>query len=641
MVGACAEAPDVNGVEQDPRGTATLLSGAGLSHAAAGSRRHRTLPVEQRPAPSAHARRGLRPPDVPRPGSAAGVRRTECALSDRSASSSASAAVSPWAPLRRRAFLWLWVGVLVNSVGLWAQTVGAQWLLVSGPGGATLVTLVQTASTLPMMLLALPAGVLADAFDRRWLMFGVQCYFIVVALLLAVLTAAGLMPPALLLAFTFAVGAGQAMLAPAWQALISELVPRSELAAATRLDMVSVNVARAAGPALAGLIIAIWGVPPVFALTAVAGMFLAAVLLAWRRPRVRNGEREPFLPALVAGGRYVRHEPVVRRMLFRLAMFIAPACAVWALLPLIANRQLGLDADGFGLLFAALGLGAVIGALGLGRVKQHVSSNGVLGLSSVSFAVAFGGLVLVPNAWVALPLLVVCGLGWTAFVSTMNSELQLFLPGWVRARSIAAYLMVFLGAQAAASPIWGLVTQRFGLSVAILTAAGLVVVGAAVGLVITVPDNQHLDRTPLAYWGPATVALEPAPDAGPVMVAIEYEVAADREANFLLAMDALRRSRLRSGASRWELFRVGESPDLFLEQFQVPSWQEHQRQHDGRLTAEDQAIEEAAFAHLAAAPRTQHLFPPQTPRTSFAATQEPERLSSPGDGTRPAPTGQG
>jgi MFS family permease len=534
--------------------------------------------------------------------------------------------VSPWAPFRRRAFFWLWLGVVVSSIGSWAQTVGAQWLFVNDPNAATIVTLVQTASTLPMMLLALPAGVLADAFDRRWLLFGVQTYFVVVAILLAVLTAAGMMPPALLLAFTFAVGAGMAMLSPTWQALITELVPRTELAAATRLDMVSVNVSRAAGPALAGLVIAHWGVPPVFAMTAAAAGVLAVVLLAWRRPRVTHGEREPFLPALVAGGRYVRHEPVVRRILLRLAAFIAPACAVWALLPLIASRQLGLDADGYGLLFAALGLGAVIGALGLGRVKRHLSSNGVLGLAAVSFALAFGSLVWAPDLWAALPLLVVCGFGWTATVATIISELQLFLPGWVRARAIGVYLMVFLGAQALFSPIWGLVTQHGGLRAAILAAAVLVGVSAAAGLVLKVPENEQLDRSALAYWGAAPVVLQPQPDAGPIVVSIEYEVEADREADFLVAMEAMRRSRSRSGASRWDLYRVGESPDVFLEQFQVPTWQEHQRQHDGRLTAEDQAIEDAAFAHIVGTPRTQHLLPPSTPRTS---ARQPEQEGAP------------
>ena len=531
---------------------------------------------------------------------------------------------SPLAPFRHRAFFWLWLGVVVGSVGSWAQMVGAQWLFVNDPNAATIVTLVQTASTLPMMLLALPAGVLADAFDRRWLMFGVQIYFVGVAVLLAVLTAAGMMPPALLLTFTFAVGAGQAMLSPTWQALITEVVPRNELAAATRLDMVSVNVARAAGPALAGFVIARWGVPPVFAITAVAAAFLAIVLLAWRRPRAAHGEREPFLPALVAGGRYVRHEPVVRQILLRFASFMIPACAVWALLPLIANRQLGLNADGYGLLFAALGLGAVSAALCLGWVKQYLSSNGVLGLAAISFAQAFGSLVLVPNPWLAFPLLIVCGFGWTATVSTIISELQLFLPGWVRARAIAIYLMVFLGSQAVASPIWGLITQHLGLKVAVLAAALLVGVSAALGLVLKVPENQYLDRSPMAYWGPATVALEPEPDAGPIVVSIEYDVAADQEADFLLAMESMRRSRLRSGASRWELYRVGESPDLFVEQFQVPTWREHQRQHDGRLTAEDQTIEDAAFSHIVGAPRTQHLLPPETPRNSLSPhAQEP------------------
>jgi MFS family permease len=526
--------------------------------------------------------------------------------------------LSPWAPFRHRAFLWLWLGVVVSSVGSWAQTVGAQWLFVDDPNGATIVALVQTASTLPMMLLALPAGVLADAFDRRWLLFGVQTYFVVVAVLLTVLTAAGMMPPALLLALTFAIGAGQAVLATTWQALITELVPRDELAAATRLDMVSVNVARAAGPAVAGFVIARWGVSPVFGMTAVAASCLALVLLAWRRPRVTHGEREPFIPALVAGGRYVRHEPVVRRILLRFATFVWPACAVWALLPLIASRQLGLRADGYGLLFAALGFGAVIGALCLGWVKQHLSSTEVLGLAAISFSLAFGSLALVSIPWVALPLLVVCGFGWTATVSTVISELQLFLPGWVRARAIAIYLMVFLGSQAVAAPIWGLVTQHLGLRVAVLAAAALVGASAAGGLVLKVPESQHLDRAPLAYWGAAPVVLQPEPDAGPIVVSIEYEVSADQEAAFLSAMELMRRSRLRSGASRWDLYRVGESPTLLLEQFQVPTWQEHQRQHDGRLTAEDQAIEDAAFTHIVGTPRTQHLLPPGTPRDSLS-----------------------
>lgn len=521
------------------------------------------------------------------------------------------------------------MGVVIASIGTWGQMVGAQWLFVNDPNAATIVPLVQTASTLPMMLLAMPAGVLADAFDRRWMMFVVQIYFVIVAVLLTVLTALGLMPPALLLAFTFAVGAGQAMLSPTWQSMITELVPRAEFAAATRLDMVSVNVSRAVGPALAGVIIAAWGVPPVFAMTAVTGSVLAVILLAWRRPTVLTGQRERFLPALRSGGRYVRHEPVVRRILLRFAAFIFPAGAVWALLPLIASGQLGLAASGYGLLFAALGVGAVVGALGLGAVKRRLSSNALLTWAGVGFAVAFAGVALATTMWAALPLLMVCGLCWTVTVATEISELQLFLPGWVRGRAIAVNLTVFLGVQAVAAPIWGLLTQHLGLRTALLVAAILVGLSAATGMVLRVPDSQGLDRSPLAYWGSPRLYLDPDSDSGPVVISIQYHVDDDQREAFLQAMQPMRRSRMRSGASRWELYRVGEEPNLYVEQFEVPSWGEHQRQHEVRLTAEDEAIEKAAFSLILGVPRSRHLLPAATAAVDPGdGTGDPDR--SPG-----------
>ena len=454
-------------------------------------------------------------------------------------------------------------------------------------------------------------------------MFVTQVYFVAVSALLAVLTAIGMMPPALLLAFTFAVGAGQAMLQPPWQALITELVPRSEFAAATRLDMVSVNVSRAAGPAIAGFVIATWGVPPVFALNVVTGGVLAVILLAWRRPAMQPAQRERFLPALRSGGRYVRHEPVVRTILSRFAVFIFPAAAVWALLPLIASRQLGLTASGYGILFAALGVGAITAALGLGRVKQRLSSNAVLAWAGTAFAVALGGVALASSIWVAAPLLIVCGLGWTATVATVISELQFFLPGWVRARAIAIYLVVFLGTQSVAAPIWGLVTQYAGLQTALAVAAALIGVSVLAGLVLRVPDSQGLDRSPLAYWDTPRLQVDPDSGSGPILVSIQYAVDDERRLEFLEAMRAMRRSRLRSGSTRWDLYRVGEDPHLFVEQFEVPSWQEHQHQHEGRLTAEDKSIEDAAFAHIVGSPQTHHLLPATS--TTADMDQETER----------------
>src|SRR6188472_3152079 len=226
----------------------------------------------------------------------------EPTASGPAASALTAAESSPWAPLGQPGFRWLWLGMFISYIGAWMQTVGAQWQLVHAPNAATLVSLVQAATTLPVMLLALPGGVLADSFDRRWLLFTIQVYFFVVGILLAALTAAGQMPPALLIAFTFLLGVGAAAQLPSWAATLPELVPRSQLRAATRLDLVSVNVSRAVGPALAGVVIAHFGgAPMVFALNAASVVFLAIALLLWHRPTLDLPNRERFLPALRAG----------------------------------------------------------------------------------------------------------------------------------------------------------------------------------------------------------------------------------------------------------------------------------------------------------------------------------------------------
>jgi MFS family permease len=523
---------------------------------------------------------------------------------------SAAADSSAWAPLGRAAFRWLWLGVLISNMGIWMQTVGAQWLLVHGPNAAALVSLVQVASTLPVMLLALPAGVLADSFDRRWLLFTVQVYFFVVGIVLAVLTAVDRMPAVLLLALTFAMGVGVAVQFPGWQSIIPELVPRSQLRAAARLDAVGVSVARAGGPVLAGLVIARFSVPLVFALTAASVVFLAVALLLWRRPMGGSEGRERFVPALRAGGRYIRHEPVVRRILLRAVLFTVPGAALWALLPVIANQRLGLGADGYGALFAALGAGAVVGALVLPSVTGRLSTNAMLGAAGVIYATALAVIVLIPSFAVALAILVFAGLAWMATGSTLNAELQLFLPVWVRARGLAVLLVTFFGSQAVGALIWGLVAERAGLQATLLIAAVVVLAGALAGVVWPVPEIAHLDRRPAVYWPEARLAFEPEPDAGPVLITVEFTVTPEREAAFLQAMEHLRRARLRTGATRWELYRDGERPNRFLEIFSVPSWEEHMRQHEGRLTATDQQIEETALAFSDPPARGEHLLPP-------------------------------
>jgi MFS family permease len=502
----------------------------------------------------------------------------------------APAESSPWAPLRQRTFRWLWLGVFITYIGTWMQLVGAQWLLVDAPNAATLVSLVQAAMTLPVMLLALPGGVLADSFDRRWLLFTVQVYFFLVGCLLTVLTALGLMPPALLLALILAFAIGAAVQLPAWQSTIPELLPREQLRPAMRLEMVSV--------------------PVVFGLNALSVVFLAVALLFWRRPMASQARRERFVPALRAGGRYVWHEPVVRRILLSVVLFITPGVALWALLPLIASQRLGLGAAGYGALFGALGVGAIVTALVLGRVRDHLSTNGLLTAAGIIFAAAMAVIVLVPNFVAALATLFFAGLAWTTVISTLIAELQLFLPVWVRARGIAIYMMTFTGSMTVGALIWGLVAEAVGLQLTFFLAAAVMLGGVVAGLFSRVPETGHLDREPAIYWPDARLAFDPEPHAGPVMVTVEYFVSPDREPEFLEAMNHLRQSRRRTGATRWELYRDGDRPERFVELFTVPSWEEHLRQHAGRLTAMDQEVEERALALSDPPPRGEHLFPP-------------------------------
>jgi MFS family permease len=519
-------------------------------------------------------------------------------------------AAPAWAPLKNRAFRWLWTGVLISWTGTWMQTVGAQWLLVDAPNAAALVSLVQAATTLPVMLLALPGGVLADTFDRRWLLFTIQVYFFTVGILLAVLTAIGQMPPALLIAFTFVLGVGTAVQLPTWAATVPELVPRSQLRAASRLDLVGVNVSRAIGPAIAGFVIAhLGGAAVVFGLNAASVLVLAVALLAWRRRQPVLTTRERFVPALRAGARYVWHEPVVRRIMLRAIFFVVPATGLWALLPVIASQHLGQGADGFGLLFAALGTGAILAAFVLGRVGT-VSTNGILLAAGVLYAVALAVIILVPSFVVALIILVLSGVAWMAITSTLQAEMQLVLPGWVRARGMAVYTVIFMASQTVGALIWGVVANRFGLQPAVLAAAIVVLVGVAAGLIWRLPETGHLDPQPAVYWGDPRLAYDPEPDTGPVMVIVHFTVAPERQGDFLEAMDQLRRSRLRTGATRWELYRDGERPNQFIEAFRVLSWEEHLRQHEGRLTATDQAIEEAALAFSDPPAYGEHLLPP-------------------------------
>jgi MFS family permease len=523
-------------------------------------------------------------------------------------STAPTAAPSAWAPLRIAAFRSLWLALLASNIGTWMQTVGAQWLLVEQSGTDTLVAVVQTASTLPIVLLALPSGALADTFDRRRLLMAVQAFLVVVGCVLTVLTLAGRMPPTLLLTLTFVLGAGQALTGPAWQAVIPELVPRSQLASASALGAISMNLARAVGPAVAGVLIARTGAGVVFALNTVSFVVFALVLWRWRPAAVGTGAApERFTAAVRAGSRYVRHSPVVRRILLRAALFLFPGSALWALLPLVASRRLGLGSGGYGVLLGAVGVGAVAGALLLPRLRARWSLNRLLLVAGTGSALVLAVLALGRSEVVVVAALLPAGVAWVMVLSSVNAAMQLFLPGWVRARGLAVYQMVFAGAQAAGALAWGALSDVSGLVVAHLAAAALMLAGVVTLHWWPMMDTSGLNREPAVFWPEPHLGLEPEGDDGPVLVTAGYRVRPEHETAFVEAMEGVRRTRLRTGAVRWGLFRDGEHPGRFVEAYLVPSWDEHLRQHAGRLTGADRAVEERAQALTDGPPEVSHL----------------------------------
>ncbi|WP_329133582.1 MFS transporter [Streptomyces sp. NBC_01476] len=521
-------------------------------------------------------------------------------------------APSAWAPLRIRTFRSLWLAQLGSNVGTWMQTVGAQWMLVHQPNAATLTSMVQAASLLPVLFLSLPAGVLADVMDRRRLLIGLSVAMTCLSAVLALLTAAGLTTPTVLIALVFLIGCGSALTGPGWQAIQPELVPREQIPAAAALGSLNVNLARAVGPALAGVIVALTGPDVVFGINAVSFIGVVGALLLWHRATARSGAApERMRSALSAGTRYVHNAPGVRRVLLRSGLFVVPASALWGLLPVVSSSRLGLGAGGYGLLLGALGLGAIIGAVTIKNVRKVFGRNVLLGASGVAFAAGSAVAAVVTQPAVVAVVLIVTGVGWLYALSTLNTTLQLALPAWVRARGLALYLMVFMGGQGIGTLLWGLLADAAGTPTTLLIATGLLLVtSASLARWPMLTLTGTLDRDIVAPWPEPMLTTDVAPDDGPVLVEVTYEVTAEQVGPFREAMAALAVSRRRTGAVHWSLYQDAEHDDTWVEVFEVPSWEEHLRQHEGRLTAYDVELLDRAWSKAGREPVVRHLVPP-------------------------------
>ncbi|MFF0388070.1 MFS transporter [Kitasatospora sp. NPDC004615] len=537
----------------------------------------------------------------PEPGAPA-TRRAEGLVQMRRSTSEESA----WAPFGEKVFRALWIAQFVSNVGGWMQTVGAQWLLVGH--GAGLVSLVQVASGLPVLLLALPAGALADLVDRRRLLLVGQAAMAAVATVLAVLALLGVLGPWQLLLLTFLLGCLSALNGPAWQAVQPSLVPREQLRQASALGAVNMNVARAVGPALGGLLVAAAGVGWTFALNALSFLGILVVLLRRfpdEQAPVRERQREQALAALRAGGRYVRRAPGVRRILLRCALFVPGAAALWALLPVVAVQRLGLGSSGYGLLLAAVGVGAVAGAGVLPQLSARLRGNGVLALSGLLTAGALLVVALAGNTVLVSLALVWAGAAWIWGLSTLSAALQLELPNWVRARAVAFYLLVFQGGNALGALVWGQLAQYAGLLIALTVPAALLALGALSLRQLPLLDAE-VDPSLSDSWPEPRLTVEPAAADGPVLVSVEYRVADGTAEAFVRAMDEVEASRRRTGAVSWGLYQDGAEPTKFVEVFTVASWAEHCAQHHERWTGVDHAFERTARALVTGEPVVTH-----------------------------------
>jgi MFS family permease len=487
----------------------------------------------------------------------------------------------------------MWTAQFVSNIGGWMQTVGAQWLMLSLTTAAAPVALIQTAASLPVLLFAVPAGAIGDLVDRKRFLLIAQTFMLVAAAALGVLAIAGLITPVVLLGLVFALGVGQAWTSPTWQTLQPELVPAEQRPQAIALGSVNMNLARAVGPAIGGLLLAATSAGAIFLIN--AATFLAVIIAVARwRAKARPASRlapEHVGPAIRAGARYVAASPALRVVLLRAGFFIFFASSIWALLPITARTHLDLSSGGYGLLLGCVGLGAVGGAGLLPRVRDRFSPDQLLLASSL----VVGGLALVlayaRSAVVVGLALAVGGVAWILALSTLNSVYQSSLPNWVKARGMGFYLVVFQGGTAVGSAAMGISAEHAGLSTTLLVAAIGLGLGPLAGLRFHFKAISPSELQPAGDWPPPALldgeADVDGPQAGPVMVTIEYRPIPGREAAFMSTLRETRWSRRRTGATSWRAWRDSAEPGRIIEQFEVATWEEHLRQHE-RVTKRDQ-----------------------------------------------------
>ena len=508
---------------------------------------------------------------------------------------------SALAPLKIAAFRMLWSTWLIANLCMWMNDVAAAWLMTSMTTSPIWVALVQAASTLPVFLLGLPSGAMADIVDRRRYLIVTQFWGAAVALALCLTILAGAMTPPLLLALVLANGVGLAMRWPVYSALIPALVPRQQLPAAMGLNGIAMNASRIFGPLVAGTLIASVGSVYVFLLNAVLSVASGVILIRWRRAHVPSPlGREKLLGAMRVGVQFVRQSSRLRAILLRVALFFFHSTALMALLPLVARGLNGGDAGTFTVLLASMGAGAIVAVLLLPRLRLVIFGDRLVLIGTVLQAGVTATMAFAPNLYVGVPAMLLAGMVWITAVNSLSVSAQMALPDWVRARGMSIYQMAIMGSSALGAAVWGQIATLYSVPIAMISAACTGVVAMLIALRCVVDRSIEEDLTPSREFKVPVVDVPPG--TGRVMVTIEYRINPARAASFRDLMQESRRSRLRQGALSWELLRDIADPARYIEQIIDESWTEHLRRFD-RVTAADVALRDKKLAfHLGEAP---------------------------------------
>ncbi len=494
---------------------------------------------------------------------------------------------SPLAPLKHQTYRTIWFASIASNFGGLIQAVGAAWMMTALSSSENMIALVQASTSLPIMLFSLVSGALADSFDRRRIMISAQLLMLTASVMLTVFAWSDWLSPWLLLFFTFMIGCGTALNNPSWQASVGEMVPREDLPAAVTLNSVGFNITRSVGPAIGGVIVAIAGAAAAFLVNTFSYFTLIYALIKWQPPKNTSTlPREQLLAAISAGMRYVAMSPNIGKVLVRGFLFGLSASAILALMPLVARDLVQGGPLTYGIMLGAFGVGAIGGALISARLREALSSEWIVRVAFLGFALSAAVTAVSTNAIMTALVLTVSGASWVLALSLFNTIVQLSTPRWVVGRALSLYQTLTFGGIAVGSWLWGSLAENYGLSYSLLCSCVLMLFGVVVGFKLAMPAFASLNLDPLNRFVEPNLRLDIKPRSGPIAIMVDYEIDDSDLAEFMTLMVERRRIRLRDGAQNWTLMRDLENPDIWTEIYHVPTWVEYVR-HNQRRTQAD------------------------------------------------------